>query len=471
MTCALSACVSPATVVEVLIDTDAPADRAFAVTATVTRTGDTSPIRMPLQIERGTGVGQVAFPTSFGVVPLAEGARNDNVTLRMEATIPSRAPGEPDIRFRRTARWSFTRGVRGQVRIFLPVRCGTITEGCATSAPCTVAALCEESGLTCGNDGTCVNPDIVPEPPSDASVRDATIVTDTGADTGIDSGVAPADSSADSASDAMDAMDAMDATRDTGVDTGVDTGADTGVDVAGLRVNGRVCAAATECMGGACVSDGVLRSVCSNRCTSAAECPTDWICGGGNRCEPPRSCTGNYRWTDWYGDGSLRLAGAETYAAVSPLSHSYACTPASARITLCSSAVDLTLTGPQSSVLLSPMTSFAGPGARVPLNIRAAGPQLFIVLANSAHIFDINVDAPNTEVVIRTTTQTEVALVGTIRARELYLDIPAGSRVVNAANVQCRLTLTTNGTYVIMGGSMMAFRSNVAAPTPPATCP
>lgn len=464
MTCALSACVSPATVVEVLIDTDAPMDRAFSVTATVTRTGDTSPIRMPLQIERGTGAGQVAFPTSFGVQPPADGARNDAVTLRLEATIPSRAAGEPDIRFRRTARWSFTRGVRGQVRVYLPVRCGSITEGCASASPCTVAALCEESGLTCGNDGTCVRPEVVPESPSDASVRDASAVMDTGIDSGSDSGVAPSDAGAD----------AMDVTRDTGTDTGTDARTDTGTDTGvptGTLANGRVCTAATECMGGECVSDSVLRSVCSNRCMALAECPVGWSCVGGSRCEPPRSCTGNFRWTDWYGDGSLRLTGSEVYAAVSPLNFNYACTPASARITLCSSAVDLSLTGSQSSVLLSPMTSSAAPGARVPINIRAAGPQLFIVLENSSHLYDINVDAPATEVVIRTTSQTELTLVGTIRARDLYLDIPAGSRVVSTANIQCRLTLTTNGTYVNMGGSMMAFRSNVPAPTPPATCP
>lgn len=442
MTCALSACVSPATVVEVLIDTDAPMDRAFSVTATVTRTGDTSPIRMPLQIERGTGAGQVPFPTSFGVQPPADGARNDAVTLRLEATIPSRAAGEPDIRFRRTARWSFTRGVRGQVRVYLPVRCGSITEGCASASPCTVAALCEESGLTCGNDGTCVRPEVVPESPSDASVRDGSTL-----DTGVDTGVGPIDTG----------VDAMDATQDTGV--------------SGALVDGRVCTAAADCMGGACVSDGVLRSVCSHRCTSATECPTTWICNGSNRCEPPRSCASNFRWTDWYGDGSLRLAARETYAAVSPMIHSYACTPATAGITLCSGAVDLSLTGSQSSVLLSPMTSSAAPGARVPINIRAAGPQLFIVLENSMHLYDINVDAPDTEVVIRTTSQTELTLVGTIRARDLYLDIPAGSRVVSTANIQCRLTLTTNGTYVNMGGSMMAFRSNVPAPAPPATCP
>jgi hypothetical protein len=476
-TLALAACTSPATYVEVVIDTDAPSDRAMTVSATVTRSNEPSVVRTPLLIERGGGVGQTTFPTSFSVVPRAGGGRDDAVTLQLEATIRARAAGEPDIRFRRTARWRFTRGSPGQVRVFLPVRCGTITEGCSSASPCTIAALCEENGLTCGNDGTCVAPDVIPEPVSDAGVRDASAPFDSGIDTGVaardtgvdtgvivDTGAAPMDTGV--------IVDTGVAPRDTGVIVDAGVIVDTGVADSGAGLPpGRVCANGAQCAGGVCVSDMVLRQVCSNGCVMATQCPAGWSCTGRSQCEPPRSCGGNFQWTDWNGDGSLRLSAGENFGLFGASTYTYACSDATSRITLCNSTLDLSLTGAQTSVLRGPITSLVAPGARVATNIRAMGPQLFVALDNTQHLYDINVDAPATEVIIRATSNMrDITLVGTIRARELYLDVPAGSRIVNTGMVQCRLTITSNGTYVNMG-SMMGLRSNVPAPATPAGCP
>jgi hypothetical protein len=460
--CVIAACSAPATFVEVVIDTDAPADRGFSVSATVMRASAASAARTPLQIERGTGVGQAGFPASFSVVPRAGGGRDDGVTLQLEATMRARTAGEPDIRFRRTARWQFTPGTQGRVRVFLPVRCGTITEGCASASPCTIAALCEERGLTCGDDGTCVTPDVRPEPRSDAGniTRDASVPFDSAIDASTDVAMdAAADVPMDARADA--AMDArVDAARDTGV-------ADGG---AGLAA-GRACTSGGPCAGGVCVSDMAMRQVCSNACTTTAQCPPGWSCTTRSQCEPPRTCTGNFAWTNWFGDGSLRLAGTESVGLNGPTSYTYGCADSTSRITVCGSALDLSFTGPQTSVLRGPITSIAIPGARVAANIRAAGPQLFLTLENAQHLYDINVDAPATEVIIRATSNLrELSLVGTIRARELYLDVPAGSRIVVAAMLQCRLTITTN-VMLSLSGTIMGLRSNVPAPPTPMVCP
>lgn len=127
------------------------------------------------------------------------------------------------------------------LRVNLTPRCGLVVTGCTrtSAAQCTVSALCEERGETCGDEGVCVRPEVVPEPfDGDATAPRRDGATDAALDR-------PAP---DGSPDAQEPMDSGVAEIDARVDTGVDGG---------------VCIANTQ-------TDPMNCGACGNRCPAAA---------------------------------------------------------------------------------------------------------------------------------------------------------------------------------------------------------
>lgn len=69
-------------------------------------------------------------------------------------------------------RGRFVPSVPMEYRIFLPLRCGAAADNCRTVHPydCTIGVRCEELGLTCGDDGRCIDPLLRPDRSGDAAV-------------------------------------------------------------------------------------------------------------------------------------------------------------------------------------------------------------------------------------------------------------------------------------------------------------
>jgi hypothetical protein len=154
---ASTACTSPATQVTIVLGSDAPLDRALHIEASVSLAGSAQPT-MHTWISGGAHP-QVALPASFAIVPAPGDVGSQRVRLDLDAALDAGASGEPSIRFRRTARFRFTRGQSTVVRIFLPVSCGALASDCtmASGADCTVSQRCAEQGQTCGDAGGCVD--------------------------------------------------------------------------------------------------------------------------------------------------------------------------------------------------------------------------------------------------------------------------------------------------------------------------
>lgn len=163
----LSSCISPATQVVFLIDTDIPVDVAGVLRVNVQWAGDSAPTVREYRWTRGAStmlfqqdggmdggvLGITNFPTSFSVVPNT--ARPDrsfvaNIELALENGIILR---------RRVAR-TFITHARQTVDIFLASRCLDRAMGCH-GQPCTRQQLCEEQGQTCGESGECVTPEVL----------------------------------------------------------------------------------------------------------------------------------------------------------------------------------------------------------------------------------------------------------------------------------------------------------------------
>jgi hypothetical protein len=449
---ALSQCVTPATYVEVSIDTDAPEGRAFEVSVLSYRTEAPPSAREPLVIERGRGAGQAVFPASFGVVPAAGSGRDHRVTLVLDAVLRGATASEPDVRFRRTARWQFARGVHGQVRVFLPVRCGSPATGCANVPPqaCTVAALCEERSLTCGDDGLCVQPEVVVVPASDAGLDARAPV--------VDSGVA-IDVAMDSALDAGRDAIAEDAGR---VDTGVvtDTGASN---------NGRSCSGSGTCTGGACIFGNGGGGVCTSSCAGPGDCPPSWTCTG-TTCRPPTTCTGGYIWTDWNGDGSLQLAAArELGVSAMGSSYTFACTHMTSALQMCDDQLELKLTGARASVLaglIRPRASVVMPPT---VRVVASGPAVHFRVDNSGTAFNVSAEAPSSQVVISAAGTRALNFVGTTNVSQLVITAPS-AQVVIMGTVNGPVTVTSSAGFTNSGRINGTLRLGGAVPIAPA-CP
>ncbi len=162
---ALAGCSLPATVVEVHVDSNLR-DRIQVLRVHVSRTNDAgarSHAWMP------DGGARVMLPASFGVRPAAGSL--DAVRVTVEAELSPLVPGAPTVSMRVHAVFGFISGRTLHVPMFLAASCSAPAH-CAstTAAQCTVAALCEESGQTCGADGRCTDARVTPT--GDPPIRD-----------------------------------------------------------------------------------------------------------------------------------------------------------------------------------------------------------------------------------------------------------------------------------------------------------
>ncbi len=168
----LSACISPATSVEIIVDSDLPRVGPWTLTATV-REG-ASLIAATTTPDHRLTIGRDALgPHSFTIVPTASQPRNGEVSALVTLS-------HENVTLRRNLSFQFTAATRAQLRIFLPA-------GCTRAAPetecarigralCTQQELCEGTGRTCGDLGECVAVNATPTMPGRdaASTIDAT---------------------------------------------------------------------------------------------------------------------------------------------------------------------------------------------------------------------------------------------------------------------------------------------------------
>jgi hypothetical protein len=215
----LPSCRRPATVVELLIDTDVDSARTMELKVLVLK-GRVAPEQLSAQLartmvteytfQRGTGAGEIQYPGSFSVIP-AMGAADDRdgmgATVWLRATIGANA-NAPPVRLDRVVRFSFVRSQRALSRVFLSLACADQAAGCTTVSPqeCTVSVRCREQGATCSDVGECVSPDVELETDSGIAMDSSASAVD--ASTGRTDGVAPGfDGGVDARDAAVDGTD------------------------------------------------------------------------------------------------------------------------------------------------------------------------------------------------------------------------------------------------------------------------
>lgn len=171
----VSSCRSPATSVEVIVETDADPTRRFELRVCVVRAGETlDPARCTTSWTHGGPGTTESFYASFGVRPPSGWNGTDLVDVlllaRLEAT-----PSAPTVSFSRRLRFGFVRGATNVQRVFLPVRCGAPSDSCTRTptASCTISAFCEERNQTCNDDAVCVDPMVTPAPRDAGASSDA----------------------------------------------------------------------------------------------------------------------------------------------------------------------------------------------------------------------------------------------------------------------------------------------------------
>jgi hypothetical protein len=151
----LGGCVLPATLVEVIVETDLPGDQPLALRVYV-REGTQgfamgTPSRADATFSRVVRRTLGGDAPSFVLVPKEGGARDAIVTARIEAE----AGG---VVLRRDVRFRFVQNQHGYVRLVLRASCALADTRCRRIEPCTRQAVCEENGQTCGDNGVCVTP-------------------------------------------------------------------------------------------------------------------------------------------------------------------------------------------------------------------------------------------------------------------------------------------------------------------------
>jgi hypothetical protein len=167
----LSACLSPPTLVTVIFETDAPASNVVGARIALRRgilagsriDGESTSLRYP--------DGAAAAFGTFALVPSADAPRDQEFSGQLEIEV--RSESRTRIAYlRRFFRGRFVPSVPMEYRIFLPLRCGATADDCRTVPPydCTIGVRCEELGLTCGDDGRCVDPLLRPDRSGEAAV-------------------------------------------------------------------------------------------------------------------------------------------------------------------------------------------------------------------------------------------------------------------------------------------------------------
>ncbi len=146
-------CETPATGVLVVVGTDLDPSLPLTVSARLSRGLDGGEERLAgpwtrVASDAEAVDGGVTLPLSFGVVP-GENPVDEPVSVLVEGVVG-------DVTLRRRAAFTFVARRTGVLRVFLTQRCAEPATGCVEPVRCTVQQLCEDQGLTCGNDGTCV---------------------------------------------------------------------------------------------------------------------------------------------------------------------------------------------------------------------------------------------------------------------------------------------------------------------------
>ncbi len=187
-------CRTPATDIRLVLDTDAPDERAVdleifsfvgRVLPSELESRASTAARMPLRLTRDpSGLGSFTNGGSIGILPPLN--RETSVTVWIRATFVA-TQTFPEVRTDRTAQLSFVPGRSGTARVFLPVRCGDRSTNCSSVAEpmCTVSIRCREQNTTCGDFGECVAPQLGVE----YGTPDGGVVADTGPGLDIDASV------------------------------------------------------------------------------------------------------------------------------------------------------------------------------------------------------------------------------------------------------------------------------------------
>lgn len=154
-----SGCVVPATLVEVIVETDMPGDGPFDLRV-YAREGDRpfgtdTPARSNASINMVARYLRNGSAPSFVLVPRQGAARDGSMTARIEAE-----SGETVLR--RDVRFRFVPNQHGYLRIVLRSACALPDTRCRVVEPCTRQAVCEENGQTCGDNGACVSTLVAP---------------------------------------------------------------------------------------------------------------------------------------------------------------------------------------------------------------------------------------------------------------------------------------------------------------------
>ncbi|MBL8680783.1 MAG: hypothetical protein JNK05_16510 [Myxococcales bacterium] len=315
LTSAAGGCILPATLVEVLVETELPGSGPFDLRVWVRNNdrpfGATTPARETATFRMVGRRSRIGDAPSFVLVPREGGARDAIVTARVEAE----AEG---VVLRRDVRFRFTPNTHGFVRIVLRGSCGLPDTRCRMVEPCTRQAVCEENGQTCGDNGVCVTPQVIPTlsrgRPFNPNSFDATVP-----DAGEDAGMPPEDACVPNCMG-----------RRCGEPNGCGGICESGPCAGGEACNlGRCeCAPGFTSCGGTCRPDadiecmsGMTRSMSCGTCGSRMDrCGADcrWqngTCSGGGTCMPgemqsepcgrcgtrSRSCGADCNWGAWGG--------------------------------------------------------------------------------------------------------------------------------------------------------------------------
>jgi hypothetical protein len=166
----------------------------------------------------------------------------------------------------------FTPRRPGLVRVFLASRCAGPATGCRTASPCTVRALCEERGETCGDQGTCVPHVVEPTPDLDAGFGDVAPPPTCGR---------PGEACCVIGAPCMGALECV-----AGTCSACPAGSEACCEGGSARADGTVCAMAS----GGCMRDGVCNA---GVCTGTTPLPDGTVCAmAGNPCQRNGVCRG-----------------------------------------------------------------------------------------------------------------------------------------------------------------------------------
>lgn len=254
----LAACRTPATSVLVEFETNVPQGQLTNFRTQVQH-GEATIDTIAGVTARLVDPGTQAFVStgSFAIRPRTGSAPDERISASLELSTQS------GVRLRRLIRVAMIRGVTQRIRVYLPLECAALSDGCTRvgSGECTVAARCEELGLTCGDEGRCVSPDLVAQVEGDATV----LHPDPEASVGIDVRVLNADASVDGGMDtAMDAP--IDANMDASMDAEVTDGG-ARVCIADLQTDPRNCGrCGNVCPGAPQASGSCFAGNCGIRC-------------------------------------------------------------------------------------------------------------------------------------------------------------------------------------------------------------